>query len=85
MIDFKIDGATLHHGAVMGNGKMIVAEVCQAIALIYSGVAKSDPEAAEDFKRLMRRAINDEQSPVWDGDTARQGIFMTRRKKRKGG
>lgn len=85
MIDFKIDGATLHHGAAVGNGKMIVAEVCQVIALVYSGVAKSDPEAAEDFKRIMRRAINDERSPVWDGDTARTGIFMTMKEKRDDG
>lgn len=81
MIDFKIDGDKLHRGAAIGNGEMIIAEICQMIALVYSGIMRSDPEAAEDFGRMLRRAINDEQSPVWDGDTARTGIFMTRRAK----
>lgn len=85
MIDFKIDGGKLLRGVAAGGSKMVVAEVGYMLALIYSGVKKADPAAAEEFRRMVQVAVDAKESPIWAGDTARTGIFMTRREKRDDG
>ena len=51
---------------VQGNVLEITADIIYIISDVYGAIKRGNPSAADMFKFMMKRAMDDDDSPIWN-------------------
>ena len=59
-----------------GSTKELAAEVCVLVGSMWSSMKKRDEDNAEAFRMMLKAALTDETSPVWEEDKYTGGLAI---------